>query len=118
MWDLVGNPEDRFSQNEAQFITGRSNAVLPLWFFLLFVVGVSFALRQLSDCCLEKSCSLGLPYVLYIVDLLFQFFPILFLGQKFGSDCASSCSLLVLYFPVLKEKSGIACLLSNQRFAD
>ena len=50
MSDQVGNPEDRFSHNEAhfeslqkltarpqQFNTDRSNAVLLLWFSLLLV---------------------------------------------------------------------------------
>ena len=28
VWDLVGNPDDRFSQNEAQVISGHSVALL------------------------------------------------------------------------------------------
>ena len=41
MSDQVGNPEDRFSQNEA-LITDRSNAVVLLWFSLLHDIGASF----------------------------------------------------------------------------
>ena len=42
MWDLIGNPEDRFSHNEAQLITGRSNVVVLLWMFVVcFCVRVS-----------------------------------------------------------------------------
>ena len=62
MWDLVGNPEDRFSQNEAhfeplqnlmarfvavksvqapqKFITNRSDAVVVLWLSLLLAIDV------------------------------------------------------------------------------
>ena len=38
MSDLVENPEDRFSQNEAHFITDRSKAVVPMQFSLAIFV--------------------------------------------------------------------------------
>ena len=37
MWDLVGNPEDRFSQNEAQIIIHHANMptkIRPQWYAL------------------------------------------------------------------------------------
>ena len=53
--DLVGNPEDRFSHNEAQFVhqiefdnstsfvfTDRSNVVLLIWCSVFACFGVSF----------------------------------------------------------------------------
>ena len=43
MWDLVGNPEDRFSQNEAQII------LVPL---MMLLSGHLF---------IKKTCSLTLP---------------------------------------------------------
>ena len=42
MSDLFGNPEDRFSHNEAQIITRHSKVVLLLWFSVLLVIDVSF----------------------------------------------------------------------------
>ena len=40
--DLVGNPEDRFSHNEAQLITDRSKAVLLFWISVFLVTDASF----------------------------------------------------------------------------
>ena len=46
-----------------------------------------------------KSSSFGLPYSLCIMTICnFSFFPLLFRGQDFGSDCISSWSLLTFYF--------------------
>ena len=47
-----------------------------------------------------KRCSLGKPYGLHHVIFLFvsYFFSKLFRGQDFGSNCASSWSLLVFYY--------------------
>ena len=32
MWDLVGNPEDRFSQNEAQILTDATEKIHDIFF--------------------------------------------------------------------------------------
>ena len=42
MWDLVGNPEDRFSQNEAQLLMMSVSVVFPTFVFtgnILFSFG-------------------------------------------------------------------------------
>ena len=55
VWDLVENPEDRLSHNEAQIITDRLNVVLLFWFSLLSVVGVSLCtVFTLSGCAISR----------------------------------------------------------------
>ena len=45
MWDLVGNPEDRFSHNEAHLIT----------YISYIVTEISEALTRASRCCFKDS---------------------------------------------------------------
>ena len=61
MSDLVGNPEDRFSQNEAHFIPGHeqalSNRVCYLIFIGAFLASRGFYLSEL----------LFLPFIYFVL---------------------------------------------------
>ena len=46
MWDLVGNPEDRFSHNAAQIVTDSTSYISSI--LLVSVVGLSHNLSDLS----------------------------------------------------------------------
>ena len=52
MWDLVGNPEDRFSQNEAHIVVSSLQSTLVAFNNMLLVgIGDEALCTQLVDFC-------------------------------------------------------------------
>ena len=86
MSDLVGNPEDRFSHNEAHFIELHGTfkpAVFKKGFKLQYDMNSIILLVQfglLNGHLLGNSCPLGLQFVLVVFCLfvLFIYFPFWF----------------------------------------
>ena len=72
MWDLVGNPEDRFSHNEAQILV----LIVPVSGHCMFFVVLVVVVFCFCWCC----CLWGFSVVVVFVFFLFVFFYIFVLG--------------------------------------